>query len=77
MKLRDTPEAKTIPVKYVFLDVVDFSKDLSVEAMSHIVEALNKITLISLNKPGILKETRLLLPTGDGICIALLNIVEP
>ncbi len=70
-------EAVTIPAKYVFLDVVDFSRDRSVEAQSYIVQALNKIVLISLRKNSIPDEKRLLLPTGDGICIALLNITEP
>jgi hypothetical protein len=70
-------EAQTIPAKYVFMDVVGFSRDRSVEAQSYIVEALNRIVLLSLSKNQIPDEKRLLLPTGDGICIALLNIVEP
>lgn len=36
-------EAVTIPAKYVFLDVVDFSRGRSVEAQSDIVQALNQL----------------------------------
>lgn len=79
MKQNQNEELKavTIPTKYVFLDVVDFSRERSVEAQTYIVGALNKIVLLSLAQHNINESQRLLLPTGDGICIALLNIVEP
>ena len=70
-------EVSLVPAKYVFLDVVDFSYNRSVEAQSYIVQALNRIVLLSLRKNSIPVEKRILLPTGDGICIALLNITEP
>lgn len=70
-------DAKTIPAKYVFLDVVSFSRDRSVEAQSEIVHTLNDIVKKSLSANNVTPERRILLPTGDGICIALLNIEEP
>jgi class 3 adenylate cyclase len=70
-------EALTVPTKHVFIDVVDFSRDRSVEAQSYIVEFLNKIVLLSLEKLAITEEQRLLLPTGDGMCISLLNLIDP
>jgi class 3 adenylate cyclase len=68
---------RTVPAKHIFLDVVDFSRDRSVEAQSYIVAFLNRIVLLSLKKHNIADKDMLLLPTGDGMCISLLNIVEP
>lgn len=70
-------EVRTVPAKHIFLDVVDFSRDRSVEAQSYIVAFLNRIVLLSLKKHNIADKDRLLLPTGDGMCISLLNVVEP
>jgi hypothetical protein len=70
-------EPRTVPAKYVFLDVVDFSRERSVESQSYIVESLNRIVRLALSKNQISNDDLLLLPTGDGICIALLNIMEP
>lgn len=35
--------ATTVPAKYIFLDIVDFTKDRSVEAQTDIVHILNNI----------------------------------
>lgn len=70
-------DAKTTPAKYVFLDVVSFSRGRSVEAQSDIVHSLNDIVKESLIANNITPERRILLPTGYGFCIALLNIEEP
>jgi class 3 adenylate cyclase len=57
--------------KYIFLDVVQFSKR-SAEAQSEIVPALNKIVLTILNQFKInSEESCILIPTGDGMCVAL------
>ena len=56
---------------YVFLDVVRFSTR-TVEVQAAIVEELNAIVLRSLvQRPDILEDKKILIPTGDGICIAL------
>src|SRR5688572_27393522 len=70
-------DAKTIPAKYIFLDVVSFSRGRSVEAQSDIVHSLNDIVKKSLSAHNVTPERRIMLPTGDGICVALLNIEEP
>jgi class 3 adenylate cyclase len=62
--------------KYVFLDVVGFSKR-SAEAQSQIVKALNTITHAALRQGGVDDQDRILIPTGDGMCIALVNIQLP
>lgn len=70
-------EAKTIPAKYIFLDIVSFTLNRSAEAQSHIVEVLNHIVEKSILEHGISKEKVLFLPAGDGMCISLLNVISP
>lgn len=57
--------------RYVFLDVVGFSYNRSAEAQSDIIGVLNRAVRDSLSECGVVDETRILLPTGDGMCIAL------
>jgi len=61
------------PIKYVFLDVVGFTFNRSVEAQTDIVGSLNSVVTQSLDRIGIKPENRILLPTGDGLCLALLD----
>lgn len=68
---------QTALIKYVFIDVVGFTRDRSVEAQSEIVKALNEDVLQSLSVLNVDDESRILLPTGDGLCIALMNQAEP
>ena len=70
-------EANAIPAKYVFLDIVKFTQNRTIEAQSDIIIALNGIVLQTLKLFNISESKRYLLPTGDGICIALLNIEIP
>lgn len=58
--------------KYVFLDVVGFSRR-SAEAQSAIVKALNGIILGALTDHEVDDDDRILIPTGDGTCIALVS----
>jgi hypothetical protein len=70
-------EARTTPAKYIFLDVVGFTNQRSVEAQTDIVEVLNSVVRRSLKEQDVSNDKYILLPTGDGICIALLNIEDP
>src|SRR5262245_5540403 len=63
-----------VPVKYIFLDVVGFTHNRSVETQSDIVRSLNAIVKASIQANGIPEENQILIPTGDGICVALLNL---
>jgi hypothetical protein len=67
-------EAKTVSVKYIFLDVVRYSQDRSVEAQTDIIATLNEIVRGSTKDVVIPEEKTIYLPTGDGICIALLDV---
>lgn len=65
---------QTCPTKYIYLDVVGFTKNRSVEAQSDVVEILNQSVINTLNNHQVAVKRRILIPTGDGICIALLDI---
>lgn len=62
-----------VRVKYVFLDIVGFTRGRSVEAQAALVTTLNEIirnqaaAIISYAKQTIF------LPTGDGVCIAIVE----
>ena len=64
----------TARVKYVFLDVVGFTKNRSVEAQSDVIAAINWIVLQSLRVSAIPAKDIVLLPTGDGIAICLIEV---
>lgn len=64
-------------VEYIFLDVVRFTHNRSVEAQTDIISALNQIVKKSIEDNKIKETERLFFPTGDGICIALLNVNHP
>lgn len=73
---RSVPKrARTTPAKYIFLDIVGFTHNRSVEAQSEIVGVLNSIIKTSVK--GIPKKSLILLPTGDGVCIVFLNMDDP
>jgi len=68
-------EPRTSSAKYIFLDIVGFTHQRSVEAQTDIVAALNSVVKASVKR--IDEKNLILLPTGDGICIVLLDIESP
>lgn len=61
--------------KYIFIDVVQFSRR-SAEAQSDIVKSFNSIVHQVLEQHNVNKDNDnecILIPTGDGMCISLLN----
>ncbi len=77
LNLTQQSEVTTVPVKYIFLDIVNFTQGRSVEAQSDIVKVLNGIVKTTVEANGMKKEQVIYLPTGDGICIALLFAEQP
>ncbi|MEE8574759.1 MAG: adenylate/guanylate cyclase domain-containing protein [Thermodesulfobacteriota bacterium] len=73
----ELPEDTTIPARYIFYDIVQFTKNRTVEAQSEIIGELNTIILESVKKHDIPEDKLLLLPTGDGVCVVLLNMLLP
>lgn len=66
-------EEMTQSAKYIFLDVVQFTHNRNVEAQADIVKDLNKLVVEAVKDHGIADDNRIYIPTGDGLCIALLN----
>lgn len=69
--------AETVNAKYVFLDVVGYSKGRTIEAQSHIITVLNEAIREAVAASGVSKDQVLLLPTGDGVGIALIDVMRP
>jgi len=67
-------QAQPTPAKYVYLDVVDFTKDRGVVVQTEIVRVLNEIVKRAVDSLYVPPKNIIYLPTGDGICVALLNI---
>jgi len=65
-----------VPVKYVFLDVVGYSKH-TVEAQCYIIRTLNRIVKGAVNRFHISDNSVIFVPTGDGVCICLLGVTLP
>jgi hypothetical protein len=70
-------KAETASIKYIFIDVVGFTKDRSVEAQSDIVEKLNEIVSHAISSNPIPEDHLIVLPSGDGLCIALIELPQP
>jgi class 3 adenylate cyclase len=70
-------EVRTALIKYIFLDIVGYSVGRTVEAQTEIINVLNNIVQNAVNAQNIEKEKIIYLPTGDGMCICLINIIDP
>jgi class 3 adenylate cyclase len=71
---KDFQMTQTARIQYVFLDVVGFTKNRSVEAQTEVVATLNKIVSGSLRELEVPSESTVLLPTGDGMAIAMIEL---
>jgi len=69
--------AETARVKYLFMDIVGFTIGRTVEAQTDIVAALNRIAREAIETQGIPLETTVVLPTGDGLCIGVVEFATP
>jgi hypothetical protein len=70
-------ETETAHVKYVFVDVVRFSVGRNVESQSEIVRILNGIVRSAVSSANVSSDQIIFIPTGDGICTALVNTLSP
>jgi class 3 adenylate cyclase len=59
------------PIKYVYVDIVDFTKNRSVEAQCEIVGKLNAFFKRAMELEYGSRDEYIFIPTGDGICLAL------
>lgn len=65
--------AITKPIKYVFLDVVGYTRDRSVEAQTDIIGVMNTLVGSAIESCALTSDQTILIPTGDGICIAIVD----
>jgi class 3 adenylate cyclase len=65
---------ETARVQYVFLDVVGFTRNGSVEAQSEVVATLNDVVIRALQTVDIPAERVVLLPTGDGMALTMIEV---
>jgi len=61
-------------VQCVCLDIVGFTKNRSVEAQSDLVATLNNVVAKAIESLSISSPSAVLLPTGDGIVVALVDL---
>jgi len=66
----------TVYAKYIFLDIVKYSTH-SVEGQTAVIQALNKIVEQLANEYKIDTDHAIYIPTGDGMCIGLINVTNP
>lgn len=66
-------------VRYVFIDIVGFTKNRHVDAQATIIESLNMIVLEAIKTMGLSdpKDLCIKIPTGDGVCIAITDPAKP
>jgi len=64
-------------VRYIYIDIVDFSVKRTIEAQSEILSALNRIVGQSISEHIVVSDQILFLPTGDGICVCLIDLIHP
>ena len=70
------PESETRFVKYIFVDIVGYSRDRSVEAQSDIIARLNQFMLQAV-EGHVRQKGAIYLPTGDGVCAAIVDSSAP
>ncbi len=74
---QDVPLSTTRFVRYVLMDIVGFSANRTVEAQSDIIAILNRVVRKATHTLVSSRNKVLFLPTGDGICVAILDPLLP
>ncbi|RYE12033.1 MAG: hypothetical protein EOP45_23605 [Sphingobacteriaceae bacterium] len=69
--------AVTVEAKHIFLDIVNYTYGRSIEAQTELIIILNKIVRLSIRKGNIKSENVIYIPTGDGMCISIINKHNP
>ena len=71
-------EPKDVDAKYVFLDIVEFTANRTIEAQSAIIKTFNDIVSRAVEATGRpYKQRPLYIPTGDGLCVAFIHERDP
>lgn len=68
-----TKSLTTVDAKHIFIDIVEYTFNRSVEAQSDLINYLNSFVNQTIDLFKIKPEDKLYIPTGDGMCITLIN----
>lgn len=68
---------QTAEAKHIFVDIVGYTHSRSVEAQSDLISTLNRIVNEALRQQQVPHESVIFIPTGDGMCISLINLFSP
>lgn len=68
---------QTVLVRYIFVDIVGFTQGRSVESQVRILEVLNRSVRQSVAAVEVDQSQIIYLPTGDGVCICLIDPTAP
>lgn len=80
MEEKETQEQKepqTIEAKHIFLDIVSYTYNRSVEAQSDLIYILNSIVKETIEEKELKNDQYIFIPTGDGMCISIINVNSP
>lgn len=69
--------SQTVLVRYVYVDIVGYTLGRSVEAQVKITESLNRCINQTVAAFDVDSSKIIYLPTGDGVCICLLDHADP
>ena len=67
----------TADIKHIFIDIVNYTHNRSVEAQTELIETTNGIVKNSLSDLKVDIKKVIFIPTGDGMCISLINVLAP
>jgi class 3 adenylate cyclase len=70
-------ETRTVDAKHIFIDIVNYTYQRSVEAQTDLISYLNAIVSESVKHLNIAEDDVIFIPTGDGMCISLINVLTP
>jgi hypothetical protein len=70
------PRLGASSVESIFLDIVAYS-ERTIEAQAAVINVLNTMVRRSVESLCLGSENVIYIPTGDGICIALLDVSDP
>lgn len=70
-------EIRTANAKHIFIDIVSYTHKRSVEAQSDLIKTLNEIVSKVIKSKKIPSENIIFIPTGDGMCISLIDLFKP
>lgn len=70
-------DVQTVEAKHIFIDIVSYTHNRSVEAQTDLISILNEIIKNAIEALKINDENVIFIPTGDGMCISLININLP